>query len=202
MVEDNGAQRPYALDYTPIVKHRGKQFTIGDLSLSKINGIDLQSAAVASVPAVIVGVGFAVVFFITGITVFFAIIPALLAAIGTYLWFSRETTDSQAPWGRVLMAITVRRNAPVRISGGLPTVRSSNVLSELVGRKHAAADNYPTTLRWLVIVKRGDPAHMLASAAIPNRTAYRPRPAGVEFGVEDDQYIYADWMEYLAKPMA
>ena len=42
---------------------------------------------------------------------------------------------------------------------------------------------------------------MLSSTAVANRRYYRPRPVGVELGVEDDQYIYADWMEYLAKPM-
>lgn len=201
MSEEDGRERPYAIDYTPIVKHRSKQFTMGDVSLSKINGVDLQSASVAVVPAVAVGCFFAVMFALLGVTVFIALMPAIIVFLAVYLWFSRETIDPQSPWDRVLMAITVGRHTPVKISGGGPTVKTSNALSEMFGAKHFAADRHPADLHWGVIVKRAETDHHSPDRSVTGRRPYRPRPAGIDLIVADDKHTYADWAEYLANPV-
>lgn len=200
MSEESRGEPIVALDYTSIVRHRGKQFTVGDLSLSKIGGVDLHAAGLSLVPAVVVGAISFVLFFILGITLFIATLPALAVWIGGYLWFARDVIDSQPPLYRILMAFSVRRNSPVVISGGGPTVRHSNMVSELIGTKHHAADLYPTELHWAVIVKRADdPAHRASSPALPNRQSYRPKPRGIDLAVHDDVQSYDEWADFLAQ---
>lgn len=199
MSEDSHQEQIVALDYTPIVRHRGKQFTLGDISLAKVGGVDLHAAGISGAPAAVVFVAFFALFFLIGKSLFLAVLPAALVWVGFYIWFSREVIDTQPPLDRMLMAVSIRRNAPVRLSGTGQTVRTSNWMSELVGAKHHAADEYPTTLHWAAIVKRAsDPDHASVQTSIPDRAQYRPKPIGLDLTVEDDQYTYEDWAEYLA----
>lgn len=199
-----------AFDYTAIIKHRGKQFTINDMSLSKIGGVDLSAASVALVPsAMALLAGMAGLWLLTGVSVFWAAIPAIMIWVGFYWWFSRDVVDAQSPQDRIYLALSARRTQPVRLGGssiGRPRKRGlaarvmSPALGFLLGRRHTAEDNNPGILRWTVIVKRPDDrSHLALGAAVPGRHMYRPHPQDIGRIVADDHDQFDDWYAYLRK---
>lgn len=204
-----------ALDYTPIVKHRGKLFTVGDLSLSKFGGVDLSAAAVAAIPALITGSLLVVVLFFLSPAVFWAVIPAAAVWAGCYLWFSREVLDAQSPQDRILLYLSSRRTQPrLIVSANTPgpagvglagqarqRARASapaKVLAGQFGTRHPVEDRNPVRLQWTVILKRpADPEHLDVGAPLRGRGKYRPRPHAASHDLADDRDQFEDWYAYL-----
>lgn len=200
-----------AYDYTPIIKHRGKQFTVGDMSLSKFGGIDLSAAATALAPALVVGFVIAVLLWLTSPAVFWAALPTAAVWTGFYLWFSREQIDAQAPLDRIFLAVSARRTQPVRLGGSnMIGVRKSGPwhaatdwmrsgpIGRQIGTRHRSEDRHPDVLRFVVIVKRpADPAHLTLGVPLAGRQQYSPRPKGAGQIIDDDFDRFGDWYAYL-----
>lgn len=191
-----------AYDYTPIVKHRGKQFTVGDLSLAKFGGVDLSAAWVALIPAIGVAAAVVVLLMFTPFTAMLAAIPAFLTWLVLYVWFSRETLDTLAPIDRIMLTVTSKRTQPTILNGATSGRQRRTgkraAVSSLVGSRHPGEDRTPDRLHWVVIVKRPtDSDRLKVGAPLTGRDQYRPRPRASAPLIHDDRDQFDDWYAYL-----
>lgn len=167
----------WARDYTAIMRHKGKMFTVNDLSLAWMGGVSFPAAGMAAgcvIPAwLITQVVFGWIFGVPwwGIFLTMAVIFA-----GLYAFLQRDLGDKDTPWRRVALWYSLRSHQPEHIAS-------------------TQADTTIDTMRWCVIVMRPNKSpHIKAGRALGNREQYCPRPrASEEFEVADDFALFDRW---------
>lgn len=171
-----------ARDYTSIVKHVGRLFTAGDLSLSGIGGIQLPAAGMALATGVPFGI---VLWVVTGLILggpaWFPMLLGFVVCIAVYLVLSRDSEDKERIESRLLTWGSAKVKQPTTLSG-------------------QSKDKHPTKLRWVVILWRFDDGH--TTVGIPKQTVCKYNPKPYESGawsVADDRDAHDDWYEQLSK---
>ncbi|WP_042376482.1 hypothetical protein [Gordonia alkanivorans] len=176
-LEDGGL---CAYDYTGIIRHKGKLYVVGDLSLSKIGGLSLPSAGFAlliSSPFWLTLVALSMAGFVGGVWIFVSLIPV----IAGYVLLEIGSADRDKPAHRVKLALAGRWKAPDYVVNS---------------RKDSTADDIHLT----AIVKRPrEPQRTTAGQPLQLRVSYRPSPRDVgEFTVVDDRHRYPAWEALVA----
>lgn len=171
-----------ARDYTGIVKHVGRLFTAGDLSLSGIGGVQLPAAGMA------LGIGFPfgiVSWIVTGLIfgapAWLAMLLGVLVCVTVYLVLSRDSEDKERIESRLLTWGSAKVKQPTSLAG-------------------QSKDKHPTNLRWVVILWRYNDGHSTVGRPKTTVCKYRPTPYGSgAWAVADDRDEHDDWYEQLSK---
>ncbi len=158
-----------AYDYTGVVRHKGKLYVVGDLSLSFIGGLSLPSAGFALILTGPVVAPLLLASFSGWLPSYLAVV-ALLLLIAAYVLFEVGPSDRDKPAHRVKLALAGMWRQPDHVVNN---------------RKDTVADD----IRLVAIVKRPqDPSRCTAGTPVQLRVQYRPTPRrSDEFAVADDR---------------
>ena len=119
----------YCDDYTRLVTYQSRSWTMGDLSLAAVGGIQWAAAGLAVGVGAAVAVAAAVLLLVTGLPFWFAVLPALVAAVVLYLRTAKERSGGLTELERLRLRLHQRYRQPAHFNG-------------------LAADAEPTEFQW------------------------------------------------------
>jgi len=119
----------YCDDYTRLITYQSRSWTMGDLSLAAIGGIQWAGAGLAvsaglATEAVITGL-----LLVTGLPIWFAVLPAVTVTIVLYLRTAKERSSGLTELERLRLRLNQRYRQPTHFNG-------------------LAADAEPTDFQW------------------------------------------------------
>lgn len=129
----------YSDDYTRLFTYQSRQFTIGDLSLRKINGVQWNAAAPAGAIAVASTLVAAAALWAVGLSPWWSLLVLPVPALVVYLRLAKDRTGGLTETEKHRLAWNFRYRQPRRFIG-------------------LAADREPHDFAWDVILWTPPPA--------------------------------------------
>lgn len=119
----------YCDDYTRLITYQSRSWTMGDLSLAAIGGIQWAAAGVAFGGGTAIGCAAAALLALTGLPFWFAVLPAAVATVLIYLRTAKERSGGLTEIERLRLRLHQRYRQPTHFTG-------------------LAADTEPTEFQW------------------------------------------------------
>lgn len=119
----------YCDDYTRLITYQSRSWTMGDLSLAAIGGIQWAATGVAFGAGAGAGVAAVVVLGLTRLPLWFAVLPAFVATVVVYLRTAKERSNGLTEIERLRLRLHQRYRQPTHFNG-------------------LAADAEPTDFQW------------------------------------------------------
>ena len=119
----------YCDDYTRLITYQSRSWTMGDLSLAALGGIQWAAAGLALGAGAAAGGAAAALLAVTGLPIWFAVFPAVVVTIAAYLRTAKERSGGLTELERLRLRLYQRYRQPTHFNG-------------------LAADAEPTDFQW------------------------------------------------------